>query len=267
MRLCLRLVVPCLLSIAIASSAHTQTIQHDIPYITDSAGTQKGDLYQPAGAGPFPAILYVHGGSWRSGSKKDFARLATDLAAKGYAGFSIDYDLRAHSYPTPIAESEAAVRFLRDHAAEYHIDPDRILIAGASAGGEIAALVALDPKNHIAAGIMLNAVFDLGTGSYYVIRRYLGGPCGQIGTTCADASPMSHIHADAPPFFVGHGTSDHLVPFASAELFTADMKKAGNNVTFYAAKNAGHMYFTKKDFYGPNLSAVEAFLAQTFSPR
>lgn len=243
-----------------APLASAQTVTKDIPYATDASGSYKADLYQPTGAGPFPAIVFLHGGSWRSGSKSTFSKLANDLAAHGYAGLSIDYDLKPHSWPLSLEETTTAVGFLRAHAREYHLDPARILIAGESAGAELAALVALDPTNHIAAAIMLNGVYDL-TGNYHVIHRYLGGKCPDIGNVCRDASPMSHIHADAPAFFVGHGTSDHTVPFASAQLFTDDMKAAGNSVTFYPVKGAGHSYWSDDDYYADNIKAVEKFLA------
>jgi acetyl esterase/lipase len=246
---------------SLCAVAMGQSVQRNISYTTDAAGSQSGDFYPAAGAGTHPVIVYIHGGSWRSGSSKDFARLATDLAAQGYAGFSINYDLKATSYPISLHESEAAVRFLREHAAEYHLDPARVVVAGASAGGELSALLALAPANHLAAAIELNAVYDL-TGNYGVIHRYLGGKCPPQNV-CLEASPMEHIHAGAPPFFVGHGTSDHTVPFASAELFTKDMKADGNDVTFFTAQGGPHMYFQKSKFYAANLAAVEAFLAKT----
>lgn len=248
------------LALASAATLVAQSEQKDLAYSTDASGSYKSDLYRPAGEGPFPAIVFIHGGSWRSGNKSNFSSLAKDLAARGYVGLSIDYDLKPHSWPLSLAEATAAVGFLRDHAREYHVDPARVLVAGESAGGEIAALVAMDPANHIAGAIMLNGVYDL-TGNYGVIKRYLGGPCGEIGTVCRDASPMTHIRAGAPPFFVGHGTSDYTVPFASAQLFASEMKAAGNRVTFYPVKGAPHSYWSKRKYYADNLAAVEAFLA------
>lgn len=255
----------------ITATAHAQQVERNITYTT-RGGEQRGDLYTPAGAGPFPVILYIHGGSWRSGSKSNFRQLASDLAAQGYAGFSIDYDLHAGSYPQSWEQARDAVRFLHEHAAQYHLDPANIVVAGASAGGEIAALLALAPEgpasapDHtaepVAAAIMLNSVYDL-TGSYAVIRRYLGGTCAEVHAACLESSPMQHIHAGAPAFFVGHGTADHIVPFASSQLFTADMQQAGNAVTFFRADGGPHMYFTKARFYAANLAAIEAFLRHT----
>jgi acetyl esterase/lipase len=260
---------------AACTNANAQTVTPGIAYVKTAHGAETGDLYEPAGSGPFPAIVYIHGGSWRSGSKSNFRELAMDLAAKGYVGFAIDYDLQAHSFPVSWQESAAAVRFLRDHAAAYHVDPRRILVAGASAGGQLAALVALAPggpaspspevptadtSDSVAGAIILNGVFDL-TGKYHVIERYLGGSCSRIKAICLEASPMQHIHAGAPPFFVGHGSADRVVPYASAALFSRDMKAAGNAVTFYTQPGGPHMYFAKKRYYAANLAALESFLA------
>jgi acetyl esterase/lipase len=260
-------------------SAQAPAVTKNIPYIT-GAQTQSADLYEPSGNGPFPALIYIHGGSWRSGNKGDFRKLATDLATKGYVGFSIDYDLHPHSYPISLQQSEAAVRFVREHAAEYHVDPRRIAVVGTSAGGELAALLALDSSgpahpspnvptgntsDKVDAAILLNGVYDL-TGHYSVIKRYLGGECKDIHEACLESSPMQHIHPDTPPFFVGHGTADHVVPYVSAQLFTSQMKQAGNDVTFYKADGGPHMYFTKKSFYDDNLAAIERFLASVFPP-
>ena len=237
------------------ASAGAQGVTKNIVYTTDSAGAQQADLYEPTGAGPFPAIVYIHGGSWRSGNKNDFHKLAADLAARGYVGFSIDYDLQRRSFPASWEEAVAAVTFLRAHAVEYHIDAAKIVVAGASAGGELAALVALQPDGPatkpnakpvpVAAAIILSGVFDL-SGSYGVIARYIGGPCNAVAVACKDSSPLKHVHAGAPPFFVGHGTSDHTVPYASAQIFDEKMKEAGNSVTFYPA-DGGAAYVLQQE--------------------
>src|ERR1700744_4183106 len=123
-----------------------QKVSENIVYVTDAAGPHSGDLYEPQGDGPFAAMVFVHGGSWRSGSKREFRRMGADLARQGYVSFSIDYDLKARSFPLSWDETRAAVRFLRDHATEYRIDPRRIVISGTSAVGQLAALMALAPQ-------------------------------------------------------------------------------------------------------------------------
>jgi acetyl esterase/lipase len=245
----------------------------NIVYATDAVGPHSGDMYQPLGNGPFAAVVFLHGGSWRSGNKREFKRMGTDLARHGYASFSIDYDLKPGSFPLSWNEARSALRFLRDHAAEYRIDPKRIVIGGTSAGGELAALVALAPEGPasrepnavlepVSGAILFNGVYDLCFPAH-VIKRYLGGSCSSHKELFADASPVQHVHAGAPPFFVGHGTHDRVVPFIAADMFEADLRKANVSVTRFVAEGGPHMYWTKEKYYAQNLAAVEAFLAST----
>ena len=262
----------CLLALAVAGPLFGQGVMRGLAYTSAGERVETGDLYVPTGTGPFPFVLYLHGGSWRSGSKGEWSRFATDLAAHGYASFSIDYDLRPHSFPTSWTEAREAVLYLRTHAEQYRLDPSAIAVAGSSAGGELASLLALAPEGPagasdrtavpVAAAVILNGVFDLQSDAH-VITRYLGGRCEAVRAACADASPEQHVHAGAPPFFVGHGTGDHVVPYAEAEAFIDQLRSAGVPVTPYTASDGRHMYWEKKQFYAANLAAVEAFLAQT----
>jgi acetyl esterase/lipase len=262
----------------LAGTACAQKVMKDIAYTTGPDGAVKGDLYEPVGAGTFPAIVYIHGGSWRSGNKKEFATFAAEFAGKGYVGFSIDYDLKEHSYPVSYEQSLAAVRFLRDHAAEYHIDPKLIFIAGESAGGELAALVALHPEGpatpstdpaiapsstsaSVAGAILFNGVYLLDLpDDDGVIKRYLGD-CAQHPAVCREASPQDQVHAGAPPFFVGHGTADNTVPYAEAQSFITALREDEVPVTTFVAEGGPHSYWKKQKYYAANVTAVEQFLA------
>jgi acetyl esterase/lipase len=254
--------------------AAAQSVTRDIPY-TNAPQKQTADLYTPAGPGLFPAIVYIHGGSWRSGNKRVYEKLATDLAAEGYAGFAIDYDLDPHSFPTSWQQARQAIEFLRAHAAEYHVDPNRIVIAGDSAGGELAALIALAPNGppggtdtkvvKVSAAILLNGIYDVNLDAE-VITRYLGVRCGTGDATCTAASPMHYVHPDAPPIFVGHGTADPVVPYAQAEALTAALRNDKDVVATYVANGGHHSYWREKEFYEPNLQAIEAFLSRTLKP-
>ncbi len=276
-----------LLSVAFAvtlpGSALAQSVTHTLTYTGTGVPVEQGNLYLPGGAGPFPVILYLHGGSWRSGSKVGFRKLAGDLAAKGYAGFSIDYDLGPHAFPESWNEARAALAFLRSHAAEYRIDPARMIVAGTSAGGELAALLALAPEGPkgsaggspagsqdrappLVAAVILNGVFDLHSDAH-VITRYLGARCETVAAACADASPLLHVHPGAPPFFVGHGTADHVVDYRQALRFIAALRAAGIAVTPFVADGGPHMYWEKNRFYKENLASVESFLAETLQPK
>src|SRR5512135_2640324 len=100
------------------------------------------DVYQSSGNGPFPAVLIVHGGGWESGDRQMERPLAKHLAARGYVTVPVDYRLgRNGRFPAALHDLKAAVRWVRAHAGDYWIDPNHIAVVGASAGGQLAALL------------------------------------------------------------------------------------------------------------------------------
>ena len=263
-----RVSLVCAVAISCLLPAHAQKVTKDIPYTAGADDPQAGDLYEPSGPGPFPAIVYIHGGSWRSGNKSEFHALAADLATQGYAGFSINYDLQPHSFPTSFHEAQTAVRFLRTHAAEYHIDPNQIVVLGESAGGELAGLVALatgDSSAAVSAAVIFNGAYRL-SASIGVIARYLGVKREKERRLFKEASPFAQIHPGAPPFFVGHGTADHIVPYSEAQLFIQALQEQNVPVTTYVADGGHHSYWKRSKFYASNLAAVKTFLATTLHP-
>lgn len=275
----------------LAARAQRIPVIRDIPYTTDPTGTYRADLYQPSTPGPHPAIVAIHGGSWRSGHKSELRHLCADLAASGYVCFSIDYDTHRHSFPVSWQESRDAVLYLRAHALEDQVDPHRIAVLGTSAGGQIAALLALAPQGPapadapahqpaagpaepdptqpgqnsipVAAAVLFNGGYDLHP-RHWLLRRYLGGDCTEIPSVCNDASPDFHVHPGAPPIFVGHGTHDHLIPYSQATTFISLLEKDQDPVTPFAAQNAPHSYWRKRHWYHQNLSAAESFLTTAF---
>jgi acetyl esterase/lipase len=246
------------------------TITSDVTYTQGMHGPLQADVYVPKSPGLHPGIVFIHGGGWVSGNRNQMIKVIKAMADAGYVGFTIDYDLGKSTFPGALNESLAAVRFFRAHAAEYHLDPFRIAVAGSSAGGELAALVGLaqgDTASHVEAAIVFNGAVDLTlpdpkTSLPSVVTIYLGGQCQSIMETCKAASPQYQIHAGAPPFYVGHGDQDQSVPFAQAVAFTDELKKAGVAVEFFQANGGKHTYWSDPRFYSANLEAVKAFLAQ-----
>jgi acetyl esterase/lipase len=253
------------------------TVTSDVTYTTGAQGPLKADVYIPNSAGVHPGIVFIHGGGWVSGDRNQMVKVIKALADAGYVGFTIDYDLGKSSFPGALNESLAAVKFFRAHAAEYHLDPFRIAVAGSSAGGELAALVGLakgDPASQVEAAVIFNGALDLTTRSPVPpstngappppndITIYLGGECASMMDACKAASPQYQIHAGAPPFYVGHGDQDQSVPFAQAVAFTNALEAAGVAEVFFQATGGKHTYWADPRFFAPNLEAVKAFLAQ-----
>lgn len=234
-----------------------------IDYTQGANGPLKADAYIPNGDGVHPGVLFIHGGGWANGNRYQMVRLIKALAEQGYVGFTIEYDVDPVHYPASEQQSFAALRYFREHASEFHLDPGRIAVAGSSAGGELAALLALNPDAHLQAAVILNGVLDLTAlgDKSHMVTAYLGGTCSSLADACKAASPTLQVHAGAPPFFVGHGTADATVPFAQAEAFTAALRAAKVQVRFFTATGGPHTYWIKEQFYEQNLADVEHFLS------
>jgi acetyl esterase/lipase len=121
-------------------------IRPGITYATHDGVALMGDLFTPKGAGPYPALVAVHGGGWQAGARSAFQYWGPYLAERGYVLFSVSYRLAKKgqkTFPQAVQDVLAAIQFVRGSASELNVDPDRIGIFGASAGGHLASLAAL----------------------------------------------------------------------------------------------------------------------------
>jgi len=211
------------------------------------------DAAIPAGSGPFPAAIIVHGGAWVRGDRRiDVQPLFQPLTQAGFAWFSISYRLMtdATQFGVAVQDVEAAIRFVKSHAAEYRVDPNRIALIGESAGGQLAAMAALDeaPDLKVRGVVALYAPTDLlslAKSSTYVpqwVRDNLTGSAFAwlINARLKQLSPIEHVRRDMPPFLLIHGTADPLVPFAQSRAMCDRMTAAGASCELYPVQGAGH---------------------------
>ncbi|MFO0937679.1 MAG: alpha/beta hydrolase [Gemmataceae bacterium] len=218
----------------------------------------KLDLAVPQGDGPFPLIVWIHGGGWEMGSKAGFGPLIEQIP-RGYALASIAYRFSQHAvFPAQLLDAKDAIRYLRENAKKYNIDPDRIAVSGASAGGHLAALVGtsngvkeLDAEGAKAEATRVVCVVDFfgptnlpklsppGSESNPV-TKLLGGDTGVKKELAKLASPMTHIDAKDPPFLIIQGDSDRVVPFEQSEELHDALKKAGVESDLFTVKGGGH---------------------------
>lgn len=261
-----RMMLPLLVWICVAGAVGAQTagpspdVRRNIEYARLNDEPLRLDLYRPtATPGPWPVILWVHGGGWETGNKE--ACPAAFLVKAGYAVASINYRLSQQAiFPAQIEDCKAAVRWLRAHAAEYSLAPEHIGVWGVSAGGHLAALLgtsggvkALEGTGNLNYSSRVQAVCDffgptdfLHYGSeptgyaMRVVTALLGGRPEEKRELATLASPLTHITRDDPPFLIMHGDRDALVPLAQSQALYDALRKAGVNATLEIVPNAGH---------------------------
>lgn len=221
------------------------------------------DVYRPAdvaaepAAASRPAVLYIHGGSWNSGSKDHHADHARRLAASGYVAFSIDYRLVPDgAYPHMFQDVACALAFVRDRAADYGVDPDRIAVAGYSAGAHLASLLAVNadepdflPDCAVARGAAPAppAAVIAGAGPHDLhwrvdaVERLLGGTIEDVPERYERASPVRHVDGDEPPYLFIHGTDDWVVPLEQSRVMRDALRASGVDARLLELAGVGHL--------------------------
>ena len=188
----------------------------------------------------------------RGDKRIDVQPLFSPLSKAGFAWFSINYRLASDITQFGVATEDvaAAIRFVKAHALEYHVDPKRIALIGESAGGQLAAMAALDadPALSVKAVVALYTPTDLvalANNSNLIppqIRSsFRGTPFEQlINGRLAQLSPINSVRAGMPPFLFIHGTADNFVPFEQSEAMCLKMKAVGASCEVYPVTGAGH---------------------------
>jgi acetyl esterase/lipase len=230
----------------------------DVTYCTPDNQPQKMDLYYPKTGGPWPVVMYVHGGSWTSLDKAEGVgwRYLND---SGFLVVSVNYRLATTTvkFPVMIEDLKCAVRFLRAHSAEYRLDPGRIGALGASAGGHLVALLGtsdssagwdageyLDQSSRVQTVVTESGLSDftvpINGGVSMAIYFAFGALAGDPDPRMAAASPVTYITSDDPPFLIIHGDEDGTVPVEQAKILNDRLTKAGIPSTLVIVKGAGH---------------------------
>lgn len=217
-----------------------------LPYI----GAPKGpalDVFLPedAGEGPLPVVVWVHGGAWISGCKENIAPYLEILASNGFAVVGAGYTISPEAnYPQAVTELNSALGYLREHAAEYNLDPERIVLAGDSAGAQLAAQLALiitDPdyarrtgvepaaaREHVRGMLLFCGVYDLktmsrltgplGWGFRTALWAYTGSKDWASTPAAEHMSILEHVGENFPPSFISGGNADYLTEQQSKPL-------------------------------------------------
>ncbi len=244
------------------------------------------DIFQPTEAvDAAPLIIWVHGGAWRAGSKKDVP--VTRWLELGFAIASIEYRLSPEApFPAQMHDIKSAIRFLRANAEGYHFDSQRFVIAGSSAGGHLAALAGVTNGNEELEGVVgdfrqassdvqaivsfyggsnLQSILEQSTAHGLSVRvsalqLLLGGQPSEKPELARLASPVSHVEATDPPLWLVHGDADPQMPIAQSEELVAHYKKVGLPIHFDIVHNGKHG--GKEFFDAGRLDAIAQQLLQ-----
>ncbi len=240
-------------------------IDGDLIYATAGERELPLDLYRPESQGPTPLVIWVHGGAWRSGSKRG-AGPALALLDRGYAVASVEYRLSGEAiFPAAIEDCKAAVSYLRLNAKKYNLDSNRFGAWGASAGGHLVSLLGTtseyeDFGTHPVtkeASSSVQAVCNwFGPSDFLRMNDFSGtidhdaanSPESQfIGAAIQDnkektqrANPITYVSPSDPPFIHLHGEADRMVPFNQSELLHSALTKAGVPSSLYKVVNGDH---------------------------
>lgn len=214
---------------------------------------------------PRPAIVFFHGGGWIRGSNKSFTDRVKRYAPRGIVCAQVQYRFVENKPNTPpvvcIQDAKSAMRWMRSHAEELNIDPDRILASGGSAGGHLSAAVTLlegvdDPADDLSISPKANAmvlfcpVLDNGPVDGYGHKR--------CGPDWKDYSPAHHVVEGAPPTLILAGREDGTAKFSALQRFTEAMQEAGNDCKLVGLPGP-HGFMTSKEHPDNYPKTVEQF--------
>lgn len=238
--------------------------------------------------GKAPVLLQVPGGAWMVGSKRQQAYpLMSHLAELGWVCVAINYRLSPRStWPDQIVDVKRALAWTKEHIAEYGGDPDWVAITGGSAGGHLSSLAAVtqnDPRfqpgfedadTSVRAAVPFYGLYDFNREEavHPLMAPMLGKYVFKMGRrdiaeAFREASPINHVSADAPPFFVLHGTNDSLIPVEQGRAFSARLREVSQQPVVYAelpyAQHAFDIFGSARA--GHAAIAVEQFLAEIYA--
>ena len=273
--------------------------QRSYTYCENGGVAETLDVYEPTSSiRSAPAMVDIHGGGWVSGDANlqpgsvDWD-VESALVSNGWVFVSINYRLApTYRWPAQLQDAKCAVRYLRANAPALHIDPTRIGVIGASAGGHLASMlgltgnqVAFDEGGFLNESSAVEAVVDEygptdltspewpGSKIQRVFSKLtFGVEVGQQSPTLVAASPVTYVHPGAPPFLVIQGANDIVVPSGQSQELVRLLKGAGDEATLIMVRNAGHgLLQSGKGPLDPDVATVAAdtvrFLTQQLSPR
>jgi len=253
---------------------------------TGHDGTQLAlDVFEPAGrrAGR-PAVLILHGGSWRGGARAELESLAVAAQQQGFVAVNVDYSLDAKpAFPAELEDVQGAIRWVRAHAGEIGVDPAKVGALGISAGGQLAALAGTVGRGPLTGGTRLGAVvtwsapMNLAALTGYapppsnilwnlVLTDVLGCSVAQCPQTYVTYSPVGNVTADDSPMMIVNSLAEPSVPYIQAQAMADRMRMAGVPVQLLPVPGTSHAGYAAVAL-APSLAFLRAQLDRVAGQR
>jgi acetyl esterase/lipase len=265
----------------------------DVPYAPDGIKAHRLDVYRNRSrASGCPVFVYVHGGGWIIGDKREQGLpLMLHLAAHGWLCVTVNYRLSPKAtFPDHLVDVKQAIAWVREHAHEYGGDPSFLVISGGSAGGHLCSLAALTPDDpsyqpgfedadtSVDACVPIYGVYDFlnrdglrgeGFTRFLLQRQVMKIPFASHREEYERASPMDRVHGEAPPFLVVHGANDSLVPVGEARRFVELLRAESSAPVLYAElPGAQHAFEVFRSLRTAHVvDAIARFLAVMYAER
>ena len=267
-------------------------IERDITFAQPGGRPLKLDVYRPAdGRIDCPVLFFIHGSAWVVSDKREQGiPMMLRLASHGWVCVTANYRLSPRAtFPDHLLDTKEALRWIREHGAEHGADPSLVIVAGASAGGQLAALLALTPNDPsyqpgwedvdttVQGAVLIYGVFDLTnrlrahTRGYvrFLERVVMKKKLAKDPDAFARASPMDQVGPASPPTLIVHGSNDTLVPVQEARHYAALLRQVSTSPVVYAElPGAQHAFEVFRTVRGLNtVAAIERFCDYVYSTR
>ena len=269
-------------SITIPVIAENENIDKigDVAYFTSKERTLHLDAFVNKKQKQNPAVIMIHGGGWRSGNKNQMNPLAQEIALKGYSCFTIEYRLSLEAkYPYGVYDVKNAIRFIKDNAKKFNVDPNKIAVLGCSSGGQMAALIGTtngisafdDPSNKSKSSSKVNAIINVDgilafrhpeSSEGEMASFWLGGSYEEKTENWKNASALSHTNKNTPPILFINSSIDRF------HAGRDDMIKILNQYKIYSEvhtiENSPHSFWFFQPWFNPTVDFTTNFLKKTF---
>jgi len=231
----------------------------DIEYKRIGDSSLKLNIYKPKKLNrSAPCLIFIHGGGWRTGKRSDYLPYLIDFAKQGYVTATISYRLiKKAKFPAAVKDVKCAVKWIRAHAQDYLIDPDKIAVVGGSAGGHLSMMIGYssdDPEfdgecdfdsvsSQVQAVVNLYGPSDLTTEyalSRYEVADFIEPAYDQQPEMYQKASPINFITNDDPPTLIFQGTLDELVPVRQSDILKKTLEDVGVPSEYHRLKGWPH---------------------------